>query len=244
MKGNIQSWGNIQVVSPSRARLHTSAAVSLCHAFAHVSCSSEIKFSVLALTSSQRRRNQNHTVSSKFDQAESETQNKCSPWICKVPSNFFSSGTYLSSCRGLTYPADKMLRERILGSMMVSSDSGVFRRRPGKAQVPQYQLIHGWWKVWFSGWRTKLTHNKLSDFLPFYVTSWFMHNSDSDSPLEALFMWRKDRWEQRKKKRSGSFEYFFNISKYYIWVTDIPGAVGMCHDKASLLCGQPLQGYS
>lgn len=58
------------------------------------------------------------------------------------PSNVYSS-TYRSSCMGLTYPAAKMFRDRILGSMMVSSDSGVLRRRPEKAQVPKLeQFIH------------------------------------------------------------------------------------------------------
>lgn len=114
------------------------------------------------------------------------------------PSNVYTS-TYRSSCMGLTYPADKMLRERMLGSMMVSSASRVLRRRPRKAQVPQLeQLIHKVISVcsdWFSGWekslKTKLTHNKLTDFLPFHVTSRFMYNGNSYSPLEALWLWRK-----------------------------------------------------
>lgn len=37
--------------------------------------------------------------------------------------------------------------------------------------------------------KVKLTHNKLTDVLPFHVTSSFMDNGDSDSPLEALWKW-------------------------------------------------------
>lgn len=117
--------------------------------------------------------------------------------------------TYLSSCMGLTYPADKMLSERILGSMMVSSDSGVLRRRPGTANKKNSVITlqtHCWRDVWFSGWEkgldTKLTHNKLTDFFPVHVTSRFMHNSDSDSPLKAL---------QRKKGECSCVQYIQNI---------------------------------
>lgn len=39
----------------------------------------------------------------------------------------------------------------------------------------------------FSGGETKRTHDKLTDFVPFHVAAWFMHYSDSDSPLEALY---------------------------------------------------------
>lgn len=40
--------------------------------------------------------------------------------------------SYLSFCFGQKYPEDRMLRDRMFGSMMVSSASGVFRIRPGK----------------------------------------------------------------------------------------------------------------
>lgn len=73
--------------------------------------------------------------------------------------------------------------------MMVSSDSGVLRRRPGKAEMPQWeQLIQTIGKMYsaLEKLNISLTHNKLTDFLPFYVISRFMYNSNGDSPLEAL----------------------------------------------------------
>ena len=44
---------------------------------------------------------------------------------------------YLSSCVGRIYPSDRILSDRMLGSMMASSVSGVLRIRPedrGKIQ--------------------------------------------------------------------------------------------------------------
>lgn len=38
--------------------------------------------------------------------------------------------SYLSLCFGQKYPEDRMLRDKMLGSMMVSSASGVFLIRP------------------------------------------------------------------------------------------------------------------
>ena len=129
------------------------------------------------------------------------------------------TSTYRSSCMGLTYPADKMLRERILGSMMVSSASGVLRRRPRKAQVPQSeQLIHKAISLLlvFRVRKPELTHNKLTDILPFHVTSWLMYNGNSDSPLEALWLSRKDRQHRQKEKEVWLCSVHFKYSKYYI----------------------------
>ncbi len=61
--------------------------------------------------------------------------------ICKLPNwssdvlTYLRLGMYLSSCVGRMYPADSMLRERILGSMIVSSASSVFRMRPVKHKI-------------------------------------------------------------------------------------------------------------
>lgn len=41
---------------------------------------------------------------------------------------------YLSLCFGQKYPDERMLSERMFGSMMVSSASGLFRIRPGTSQ--------------------------------------------------------------------------------------------------------------
>lgn len=140
--------------------------------------------------------------------------------------NFYTS-TYRSSCMGLTYPADKMLRERMLGSMMVSSASGVLRRRPRKAQVPQSeQLIHKAMSVLVQclvfrvSLKTKLTHNKLTDILPFHVTPWLMYNGNSDSPLEALWLWRKNREDKNGCEYVQLILNIPNIIFAWLWLCD------------------------
>lgn len=51
------------------------------------------------------------------------------------------SESYLSLCFGQKYPEDRMLRDRMFGSMMVSSASGVFRMRPEVKRVTMREEI-------------------------------------------------------------------------------------------------------
>lgn len=49
--------------------------------------------------------------------------------------------SYLSLCFGQKYPEDRMLRDRMFGSMMVSSASGVFRIRPESHEETRTKLL-------------------------------------------------------------------------------------------------------
>lgn len=101
---------------------------------------------------------------------------------------------YLSLCFGQTYPEERMLRDRMFGSMMVSSASGLFRIRPetspgGRRNI----LLKGLFALKASEptpalemLTSALTDNKLLHLLPLKIISSFMSDRDGDSPLDAL----------------------------------------------------------
>ena len=84
----------------------------------------------------------------------------------------------------------------------------------GKAQVTRLdQLLV--MAIITVGPKTELTHNKLSDVLPLNVTSWLMHDGNSDSPLEALWLPRTTRRDGNKKRR-GYVQFLLKHLRCYI----------------------------
>lgn len=134
---------------------------------------------------------------------------------------------YRSSCVGLTWPAARMLRERMLGSMMVSSASGVLRSRPEEVE----EFIHVYLYILVSVSRKttpnqiqtqnnelwdqalKLTHNELPDVSPLQVAARLVDDGHSNSSLQALMSW----WDQEKNSsespaiRSSNSTLFQNV---------------------------------
>lgn len=101
---------------------------------------------------------------------------------------------YLSLCFGQTYPEERMLRERMFGSMMVSSASGLFRIRPETSPGRRRNiLLKGLFTLKareptlaLEMITSMLTNNKLLHLLPLKIISSFMSDRDGDSPLDAL----------------------------------------------------------
>lgn len=105
------------------------------------------------------------------------------------------------------YPDDRMLRDRMLGSMIVSSASGVLRMRPemeNNAESPETLPEHSGdtspfilkfnellndIKVGASDKQTQeclLTYDQLFNLLPLNVIASFMGYSNCNSPLDPL----------------------------------------------------------
>lgn len=133
------------------------------------------------------------------------------------------------------YPAVRMVRERILGSTMVSSDSGVWRRRP-KSQVTKlsYEIFFFRLEAWNKNLPT--TSSRTS----FHSTS----PPDSCTMVTVSLLCKpcgcvKSKATNRCLPSVPLKHSIFVSSRSYI-----PGAIGMCHDKAFLLCGPLLQGCS
>lgn len=87
-----------------------------------------------------------------------------------------------------------MLRDRMFGSMMVSSASGLFRIRPETSPGRRRNiLLKGSFTLNASEptpalemMTLVLTDNKLLHLLPLKIISSFMSDRDGDSPLDAL----------------------------------------------------------
>lgn len=97
---------------------------------------------------------------------------------------------HLSSCKGLTYPAAKMLRDKMFGSIMFSSPSGVLRRRPGKRQVSHWEQL---WQVLMEMFIFKGKKSKKKSNLPTTSSRISFHSMsppDSCTMVTAILLWR------------------------------------------------------
>lgn len=134
------------------------------------------------------------------------------------------------------YPAVRMFRERILGSTTVSSASGVWRRRPKKSQVTKlsYEILLYISEAWNKNLPTTSSWTSFHSMSP--PDSWTMVTvSLLCKPCGCVKPKETNRCLSSVPLKYSRFTYSWSY---------IPGAIGMCHDMAFLLCGPLLQGCS
>lgn len=175
---------------------------------------------------------------------------------------------YLSLCFGQKYPDERMLRERMFGSMMVSSASGLFRIRPETSRWGRKNLL----KCFFKEKQTKkpLCLKLLLNYSP--MTSSFTSFHSKSFPaswaiVTVILLWMPCATQTGRKSvcqlslevhsfMCFSFHTFTWLNKpkestfpnlsiqdeglHKVW----PDVRGTCRGRASHLCGRQQQGCS
>lgn len=99
--------------------------------------------------------------------------------------------SYQSSCIGLMYPAARMFKETMLGSVMVSPVWGVVRRHPKKRPFVQWASSRCEFLIW----------GKCTQILP-TTRSWTSFHStsapDSCTMVTIILLCRPCSWQKKK----------------------------------------------